>query len=503
MNRPVPCAARRHAHHDRRQWLARALAAAAGLGLPPLSRAEPGVDEPPLPGTPRLLRLPEPRQAWLDNGLQVVVAPLPGLPLVTLSLMQRPGGLADPLRLAGRTAQMAQLRTRGARWQGRALDATGLARVAEGLGGSLAAGAGLETTHTSLTITRPQLDTALQLLGAVVRQPTLAAAEWSRQRDSEADGLRFALSDPGTLAGWVGSRAFWGDSVLGSAFTAASLSRLRLDDLRQAHAAQDRPDGSCLLLTGDIQLEEALALAHRHLGGWRRPTSPAPVSPAPGPARPQAPATVLVDLPGAGQCAVVVSAPAVGAESPERRVAQLASAVLGTGYRSRLNEAIRIRRGLSYDARTALELQAPGGRLSAVSQTAPANAAEVVRLSRQVLTSLADQPPSAEELAARQATLLGGLSRQVETTAGLAGRLADLVARQRPLDELARIGPELLAVTPEQVQALAARDWTPARLRTVVVGDLQAAGDSLRQLDPDALVLSVRQLDLDLPGLRR
>jgi zinc protease len=53
------------------------------------------------------------------------------------------------------------------------------------------------------------------------------------------------------------------------------------------------------------------------------------------------------------------------------------------------------------------------------------------------------------------------------------------------------------------VRDFAAKHWQPAQLRTVVVGDLAAAGDSLKALDPKALVIPVDKLVLEAPGLVR
>ena len=103
---------------DRRRVLAAGLALPASLlaglatGLPATSaRATPGVDEPPLPQPPRPLQLPALHQHTLPNGLTVVVAPRPGLPLVSLTLALRAGPEADP---AGRPPRVAPLGHRDA-----------------------------------------------------------------------------------------------------------------------------------------------------------------------------------------------------------------------------------------------------------------------------------------------------------------------------------------------------------------------------------------------------
>lgn len=108
-----------------------------------------------------------------------------------------------------------------------------------------------------------------------------------------------------------------------------------------------------------------------------------------------------------------------------------------------------------------------------------------------------------EELEARKATLVGNFGRQIETTGGLAAVALDLIARGRPLSDAQKHAPEVMAVTAAQVQDYAAKRWTPASLRTLVVGDLAAAGEALKTLDDKALVLDASQLDLEAPGLVR
>jgi zinc protease len=143
---------------------------------------------------------------------------------------------------------------------------------------------------------------------------------------------------------------------------------------------------------------------------------------------------------------------------------------------------------------------------SALAQTAHANAPEVLALLRGEVLRLADAPPSADELAARQAALVGGFGRRLETTAGLAAVLASQWAAGRPLADLAAHVPQLLAVTPAQVQDFARRHWTAGALRGVVVGDLSATGDALTATvtgGPAALRLRMAEVDFEQPGLRK
>jgi zinc protease len=466
--------------------------------------ATPGVDAPPAAGAPRALLIPEFEEYRLPNGLRLVVAPRSDLPLVSVALHLRLGAAADPEGHAGLASLAAALRTKGATLApgAKPLDATQIARQSEALGSTLDSMSDWHGSALSMTVGTAKVDAALALIAAATLHPTLAEDELQRLREQTADGLKLSLSDPMALAGLAARRSFWGASVFGGYTTPSSLARLTRQDVLNFAKVQSRPELATLVFAGDIDLPKALDLARKHLGAWKSDGSPLP-EPRRETAAPAAPATVLIDLPGAGQSAVVVMAPAVADGSPERRVAQLASAVLGGGYSARLNQEVRIKRGLSYGASSNLEFQASGGRLAAQTQTKHASAAEVAMLMRSEIVKMGMTLTAPEELAARQATLVGNFGRQIETRAGLAGVAMDLVARGRPLSDAQKLAPELMAVTATQVRDHAAKQWTAERLRTVVVGDLAAAGPSLTALDPQPLRLDAAQLDLEAPGLTR
>ena len=97
----------------------------------------PGVDEPPPAQAPRPLVLPALHPSTLANGLSLVVAPRPGLPVVTVSLLVRAGPEADPPGRPGVAAMTATLWPKGALRAGKPVAAAELARSAEALGGGL------------------------------------------------------------------------------------------------------------------------------------------------------------------------------------------------------------------------------------------------------------------------------------------------------------------------------------------------------------------------------
>jgi len=475
---------------------------AGALWLPAGLLAAPGVDEPPPVAAPRPLALPALHDYTLANGLRVVVAPRPGLPLVSLTLLVLAGPEADPPGRPGVAEMTAALWPKGALRDGRPVSASNLARQADALGGTLETRSSWGASTLAMTVTTPRADEALALMTDVLRRPLLAVDELERARAQALDALRVTLGSPGELAALALRRAFWGAVPHGAVAPPAALQRLQRTDLQAFQSLWVRPDRVVLVLAGDVSAEQAQALAQRLLGDWRAPANAAPVLALAAPS-PIAQPLVLIDMPGAGQSGVAVAAPFVSTLAAERRTGLVAQAVLGGGYSSRLNQEVRIKRGLSYGVSASAEAFERGGMFSAQAQTNHSTAAEVLQILRGEVVRLADAPPAADELAARQATLVGGFARQLETNGGVSALIVNQLAQGRPLADLAAHVPALLAVTPAQVQAFARAHWAAGQLRAVVVGDLAAAGPSLAALAMQALTLKLAELDLEQPGLRK
>ena len=451
-------------------------------------------DTPPAPSAPREPRIAPPAEGRLPNGLRVVVAERRGLPLVTARLVVLSGAEVDPPQRAGLASVTAGLLTRGTRRH----SAPALVAAAEALGGSLESGAGWNASQVGITVTTPKLPAALALVSEVVMQPTFAPAEIERYRTQALDEMKVAYAEPGTLAGLAAQRAVFGNGSYGHPVsgTPASLPRITRAEIAGLHAALYRPDNAVLVLAGDIDLPAALQLAQRHFGGWRAPHTPLPKA-GPPVAQPWPEGIVVIDMPGAGQAGVSVALPSIASDAPDRIAGIVTNAVLGTGYSSRLNQEIRIKRGLSYGARSVLDARRGTGLLRASVQTKNPSAAEVVGLIHGELDRLMNTPVPAEELAARKANLIGGFSRSLETTNGLADQVEALQVAGLPASDLVQRIPQLEAVSISDVQAFAMKRFGPAVRRAVVAGVAGEFEAGLKPMAPKITIVPQDKFDLE------
>jgi zinc protease len=458
-----------------------------------LATAQPYTTPPP-PAAPRPLTIAAPSEMKLANGLRVIVARREGIPLVSAELVGLAGAEADPPRLSGLASLSASLMTQGTRRR----SAPELAAAAEALGGSLDSGAGWNQSLVSMTVTTPKLDAALALVAEVAREPVFAPDEIERVRTQTLDALKVAYASPGTLAGLVAERLAYGAGAYGhpASGTPESLPRIARDDLVAAHRRAFRPDRAVLILAGDITPDAGLALARRHFGSWAMPGEPASAPPVAAPAR-SGPAVAVVDMAKSGQAGVVVALPLPERSGSERAIGAVLNSVLGGGYSSRLNQEVRIKRGLSYGAGSTLDARREAALFRVAVQTKNESAAEVVGLVQAEIDRLMKEPIPAEELAARKLTLIGGFSRSVETTAGLATAIRGLVVANRSPSELKeRIG-QLEAVSAADIQRYAAANLGTANRRLAVAGEASAFGAALKASEPGLVTEGQDALDLE------
>jgi zinc protease len=429
----------------------------------------------------------------------VVVASNPDTPLVTAELVVGEGAAVDPKALPGAAAMTANLVTKGAG----SMSAPEIARAVESLGGSLDSGAAHDFSSLSVTVERGALDRAMPVFADVARRPTFAPAELDRQRKLSLNEITLGLDEPSTLAGWAASRAVFGAAPYGSPVSGApgSLTAMTPNDVTAFHAAWWRPDLSTLVLSGGLTPEQGFEIGQKWFGDWARPAA----APAPPAAEAQAspPRVIVVDLPEAGQAAVVVARVGLKRADPRFYSALVADQVLGGGYSSRLNQEIRVKRGLSYGASSAFAFRRAPGPFEASTQTKNPSAPEVVDLILQAMAGMATTPAKPEELKARASTLIGSFGRTLETTSGTAGVVGGLALHHIDLNEVGRYADKVSAVTSADVQSLSAEALDPKVASVVIVGDAKQFLPSLKAKFPNVEVIPVADVDLQSPTFRK
>ncbi|TFI60045.1 insulinase family protein [Sphingomonas parva] len=456
--------------------------------------------QPPAPGAAVPVTPPQISETRLANGLGVVTAKTGDVPLASMVLVVKGGASTDPREKAGLATMAATLATKGTTTR----NAQQIAAELESLGAQIGSGAGPDGAFLSVSAPAANLEAAGRILVDIVRNATFPAEELERERKRALDGLSIALRDPGSVAGLVTAPLVYGAAPYGTVAggTPASLAALTRDDLAQHRAKWWHPANSALVVAGGIDAARSAELAQRLFGGWRG-EGPAPQPPVNRAGETQKVRTLVIDIPGAGQAAVTAAVPALARGSADYYPLVVANAVLGAGSNGRLFQEVRVNRALSYGAYSNLPARMETSLLSATAQTKNESAADVARIFLDELDRLGREPLAADATAKRIAFLTGGYSRQVETSGGLGGVLANLLQQGLPPSEAARYVAQMEQVTPAAASAIAGRIAASQRASLIVVGDSAKFLDKLKALRPDVEVIPIAELDLDAPSLRK
>src|SRR5205085_6440022 len=166
---------------------------------------------------------------------------------------------------------------------------------------------------------------------------------------------------------------------------------------------------------------------------------------------------------------------------PAYSVAQVANSVFGGGYSSRLNQEIRIKRGLSYGANSQFDLRRDAGPFTSTTQTKNESAAEVASIILSELDRLGSSAVDAAELTPRKAALIGNFGRALETSGGLVTRIGSLALYGIPLSEINKYISGVEAVGAPDVQSFASSRLGSAQADVIIAGDAKKFLDDLKK----------------------
>jgi len=436
----------------------------------------------PEPSAPRPYHFPRFERHALDNGVQLIVAPVRKLPLVSVLAVTEAGAVVDP---AGREG-LAQLAA-GALAEGIASgDGAELTRRFERLGAEFSAHADWDVAGARLTVTPSRLGEALALFGEVLTTPTFPAREVERLKAERLAELLQQRTEPRGLAEDMFARFLYApDARYGKpdGGDEASVAAVTRDDVAAFWAERYRPGGTTLVVVGDVSVDDARRLAEATLGGWRGERPPAGAgAAAPDEAARLTRAMHLVDKPDAPQSELRLGHVGLPRLHPDYFPVTVMNALLGGLFNSRINLNLRERHGYTYGAFSHFDWRRAAGPF--VVSTAVAN--DVThRAAQEALLEVerfGDATVDERELTLATDYLDGVFPIRFETTSAIAGALGGLVTYGLPEDYYDGYRASVRAVTPDDVRRVAREHLQSARLQLVVVGAAAAVREPLESL---------------------
>jgi zinc protease len=435
---------------------------------------------PPESGAVRPFKFPDISSQRLDSGLLIKTARLSRLPVVTTKLVLDAG----ETRVSSARAGLAVLT--GDALEGGTLRRTGaeLAEALESIGAGLGISTTWDATVVALTCLAERMEEALGLLAEVVLDPAFPADEVERIRDQRLAVIEQRRMDPARLAADSLARFIYQDGVpygrlIGG--TAESVQGISVEDAQAFTEERYLPEGSGLVVVGDVAESEVRSLAERTFGEWTgAPASDERVEALPGLTE----RTVfIVDRPGSVQSEIRIGHLGVPRSTPDFFPLQVFNIVLGGAFTSRLNLNLRERHGFTYGVRSRFAYRRAAGPFVVSTAVETDVTAAAVREAVAEVEGLVQGGPTEAEVESARDYLAGIFPLRLEATHQVAAQIGAIIVHDLPDDYYSSYRENIRSVTREDVEAAGRRAVRPEEMAIVIVGDADGIRASLEELE--------------------
>ncbi len=396
----------------------------------------------------------------LGSGARVVTEEVPSVRSVALGLWVRTGSRNETPAQAGVSHFLEHLLFKGtARFS-----AIEISERFDGLGASVNAATGKETTHLHARFLDEHTEEVFDLLAEMLLAPTYP--EIDSERDVVLEEIAMYEDEPqdrvhDILAGAVFGEHPLGRRVLGEAEVIASIP---VPDIDAYH--QQRYTGANVVVgaAGHLDHDRIVALADRLV-------SPSAGEEESGPATgPGETARLRFYSKDTEQYHICFGAPGIAKDDERRYGLAVLDSIFGGSTSSRLFREIREKRGLAYSVGSYNEQYTDSGLVATYVGTREDNVEEACAVIGAELERLRSEPVSEEELARAKENVKGRLVLSSESTAARMTRISRATLFGLPIESLDAMLTKVDAVTVEELSELAAELYGAGRLSAACVG---------------------------------
>lgn len=393
-------------------------------------------------------------KAWLVQEKTV--------PLVAMSYAFAGGSAQDPAGKSGTANLVADTLDEGAG----DLDSRAFHDRMERRAIELTFSATRDQFYGSLRVLNENRDEAFNLLRLALSQPRFDTDAVERVRAQEISGLRRETTNPNTIA----SRAWWSTAFPDHPYgretkgSLESVPAIAVADLRDYTRRVFARNDLTISIVGDIDAKAAGELIDKAFGSLpeKNDLKPVPDVKLAGLGRR---IVADVDVP---QAVITFGGVGIQRSDPDFMAAYIVNHILGGGtFSSRLYKEVREKRGLAYGVSMSLVWFRSAALFIGGTATRADRTAETLSIIETETKRMAEEGPTADELAAAKDYLKGAYPLSLDTSSKIAGQLTQIQLDNLGIDYIDRRAAMIDAVTLDDAKRVARRLFGGGMLVTV------------------------------------
>jgi predicted Zn-dependent peptidase len=396
----------------------------------------------------------------LDSGVRVVTEEVPSVRSVALGLWVRTGSRNETPAQAGVSHFLEHLLFKGtARYS-----AIEISERFDGLGASVNAATGKETTHLHARFLDEHTEAVFDLLAEMLLAPTYPDIDSERQVVLEE--IAMYDDEPQDRVHDVLAEAVFGDHplgrrVLGEPGVIASVPVPDIEDYRSNHyTAPQIVVGAAGHLDHDRIVEMAQRLVQPPSEGGSGPEESAIDTTS----------RLCFLAKETEQYHICFGAPGLRRDDQRRFPLAVLDAIFGGSTSSRLFREVREKRGLAYSVGSYNEQFTDQGMVATYVGTREDNVEEACAIIGAEMARLRSEPVSGEELTRAKESVKGRLVLSSESTAARMTRISRATLFDLPIESLDEMLAKVDAIEVDDLTALAAELYGAERLSAACVG---------------------------------
>jgi predicted Zn-dependent peptidase len=396
----------------------------------------------------------------LDSGIRVVTEEVPSLRSVALGLWVRTGSRDETPAQAGVSHFLEHLLFKGTK----RYSAIEIAEIFDGLGASVNAATGKESTNLYARFLDTHTEEAFDLLAEMLLGPTYP--EIDSEREVVLEEIAMYEDEPQDKVHDVLDEAVFGGHPLGRRVLgeAEVISSIPVPEIDAYH--QSRYTGSNIVVAaaGNLEHDRIVELARRHV----EPPAPSGGGSALQPPSEDGP-QVCFQQKDTEQFHICLGGPGIDRADERRYALSILDAVFGGSSSSRLFREVREKRGLAYAVGSYTQQFVDGGLVGFYVGTRQDNVEEACEIIGRELASVHAEGITDDELARAKESVKGRMVLSSESTAARMMRIGKSVLFDTPLLTLDEILARVDAVTDEEVAELAHGLYAPESLSAAAI----------------------------------
>ncbi|MGH7245741.1 MAG: M16 family metallopeptidase [Candidatus Levyibacteriota bacterium] len=402
----------------------------------------------------------------LENGLRVLVIPMPSFESATVMVMVGAGSRYENRKNSGISHFLEHMAFKGTEKRPSAIEISGLI---DGIGGEFNAFTGKETTGYYVKAAATNVDLCLDLLSDMLQNSLLDEGEIEKEKGVITEEMNMYEDTPARKLGDVYENLLYGDTpmgwdIVGTKEVIRSINRTDFTNYMQSLYS---PHNMTVVVSGGVT-EAVVEKVKAYFGQMKR----FDIIKAEKVIENQEKAAFLLKKKQTEQVHFGIGFRTIALSHNDRYPLDVLSAILGGGMSSRLFHEIREKRGLAYYVRSMSENNSDCGTFVSTAGVDPNRATEAVKVMMEEYAKIAKPGNiTASELTKAKEYIKGHFVLDLEDSRSVAGMYAAQELLEKEIENPEYTIQKIDAVTLDEVHHVATTYFVEGTLNMAIIGN--------------------------------